>query len=296
MLNLEVIDLNGGKYNLNVPENSKIDFVLSELNKTHNVEVSNSFLCFSGKVLKPTDKITQSFVKDSNKFALCNKSQFLDKSFSSVNGGFRFPASKYNDFFIDQSYFSDQSEDSFPQRILDLLRRSASNQNSELLQQIDNFIQREINREMDDDPQTPTDFAHMLFNLFRAAQNSYDNEINEYDHDDNARINNSDNSEEETEYNNGDDHHLELPLIFNDDMHEENYYEEDRFEPYVPMWDEPYNDIDNINFPGVELTPEDREVIRRISGYGYDPLNVVQVYFACNRDEETTLACLLSMS
>lgn len=45
----------------------------------------------------------------------------------------------------------------------------------------------------------------------------------------------------------------------------------------------------------VDLNEHDNEVIARITNYGYDPMMVVQVYLACDKDEEATTACLMSM-
>lgn len=48
--------------------------------------------------------------------------------------------------------------------------------------------------------------------------------------------------------------------------------------------------IDNVN-----LDEHDNEVIRRLMSYGYDLMTVAQVYLSCDKNEDTTLSCLMSM-
>lgn len=45
----------------------------------------------------------------------------------------------------------------------------------------------------------------------------------------------------------------------------------------------------------IELTPQDEEAINRLTRIGYDRLTVIQVYMACDKDEEMTTNCLISM-
>jgi UV excision repair protein RAD23 len=46
----------------------------------------------------------------------------------------------------------------------------------------------------------------------------------------------------------------------------------------------------------VGFTPEEMEAIKRISSRGYDTMVVIQVYCACDKDEEVTLNCLKMMA
>jgi hypothetical protein len=45
----------------------------------------------------------------------------------------------------------------------------------------------------------------------------------------------------------------------------------------------------------IDLTPEEDQTVRRLVVMGFDYSTVVQVYFACGKDEEVTHQCLLSM-
>jgi hypothetical protein len=46
---------------------------------------------------------------------------------------------------------------------------------------------------------------------------------------------------------------------------------------------------------GVTFTEDEMRVVQRLMGLGYDQLTVMQIFLICNRDEEATLGCLMSM-
>ena len=74
----------------------------------------------------------------------------------------------------------------------------------------------------------------------------------------------------------------------NDDNPNENEIE-------IENQNENYNENQRIEGLDVELTPADQEAIGRLMSAGFDQMTAIQVYIACDRDEEAALNVLVSI-
>ncbi|OHT10585.1 hypothetical protein TRFO_20087 [Tritrichomonas foetus] len=178
-------------------------------------------------------------------------------------------------------------------------------------------------------------FFDMLNQNLYEQSNAYSPEENFSDGNIDYGLPNPDFDDDQEELNNnGNEAFFEAiqnPMIDEYDNLQRNLYEEDdddisdengQILPEIPpddmieqgeIYENGENDIDNLDgrleqiemgnpeidgellFPDIELTQQEIEIIRRLGGYGYDPMTIIQVFRACDQNEDTTLACLMSM-
>lgn len=161
-----------------------------------------------------------------------------------------------------------------------------------------NGNENENNDDYDDMDVMNNQFA---FRYQPQFQDEYDNGQNE---EDDEIMEESENEEEEEqgriddngpqEINNGNfENALNIinninNIYDNDDNPNENEIE-------IENQNENYNENQRIEGLDVELTPADQEAIGRLMSAGFDQMTAIQVYIACDRDEEAALNVLVSI-
>lgn len=328
-------DVSGKKFDLHFQEESPLlSAVKAKIQEEYQYNASKAIFCHAGVEIPENSKLTADFMGGDSILLMVDYSLYPEKSFPTVDNAFHFGTPRYNEFFqkseiqtseeaalINLVHKNENYSD--PARnllafihqntnnpdisaislngLLSAFRRQGQGSNSPLSFEI------EINRFL-------TNINDVRYGSDHDSLPDLDEQITE-DSDQDVRFMNPDDPDDIGEYvfAHGDG---DLPYLveFDDNSHQEeedDMREEEDIEnaPLVidldqlqqreeigrlmrREYEEEHQQLRELN---IELTQQDEEAIDRLMQIGFDRMTIIQVYIACDRDEEATTNCLISM-